>query len=68
MSENTLKRLKSIFPDASITETEKHIKVHADEFNDKSLTKFYTVKSNMDIVGNSTIRRSGAGVTLKVIK
>uniref|UniRef100_UPI0039A419C1 hypothetical protein n=1 Tax=Ornithobacterium rhinotracheale TaxID=28251 RepID=UPI0039A419C1 len=69
MSKKDLKnRLKAIFPEASITENEKFIKVHQNEFNNESLTNLYTKRENKDIVGNSTIKRSGKGVTLRINK
>lgn len=61
-------RLKEIFPEASITEDERFVKVHQNEFNNESLTKLYAKRENMDIVGNSTIKRSGTGVTLRINK
>lgn len=61
-------RLKEIFPNASITEDEKFVKVHQDEFKEDSLTKLYAKRENMNIVSNSIIKRSGKGVTLRVNK
>lgn len=61
-------RLKEIFPEASITEDEKFVKVHQDEFKEESLTKLYAKRENMDIVGNSIIKRSEKGVTLRINK
>lgn len=61
-------RLKSIFPNASITDSGNKVKVHQSEFDGKSLAQLYTLKWSEDIIGCSAIRRSGAGVTLTIKK